>query len=440
MKLELPPAPDLDAALDRVRRVALHEVRGHVVAATSATVTAVLPDAAIGQIVKIQRRDRPLRAEVSALRDGRAHLVPHDSPAGVRIFDPVQPEAPQATLRVGSGWLGRVVDGLGRPLDGQPEPDGTAWPLHRPPPDPFSRRRVDRPLSVGVRAIDGLCTLGRGQRIGLFAGAGVGKTTLSNLIAARTEADVVVRCSIGERGREVRDLVEHGRSPRTVLVAATADRSPLERRNAPFVATTIAEWFREQGQDVLLLVDSLTRLARAQRELGLELGEAPTRHGYPPSVFTLFPRLLERAGPSSRGAITAIYTVLVAGDDPTEPIADEARSLLDGHVHLDRARAERGIWPAIDVLRSLSRVMNDVVEPAHSERARTIRRALGLAEAHRDLVALGADESSLDPTALRALALEPEIEAFVAQGVDDPSPWQDTLQSLSALAEAACAP
>jgi len=344
--------PDaFDRATARVGAARTRRARGRVVEASGATLAAVLPEAVIGQVVRVGDPGRARTAEILAFRDHRILLVPDGGTEGIGPGADVRATGDVLRVNVGRALAGRVVDGLGRPMDGPP-PDGLrAWPVDRPPPSVLHRQPIDRPLPVGVRAIDGLSTLGRGQRIGLFAGAGVGKSTLLEHIARGAEADMVVRCVVGERGREIREVIGDGLPEREILVAAPSDAVASVRRRAPFVATAIAEWFRDRGDHVLLLVDSLTRFARAQRELGLALGEPPTRHGYPPSVFASLPRLVERAGTAEKGSITAIYTVLVAGDDLDEPIADEARGLLDGHIVLDRDLAARGRRPAIDVVR-----------------------------------------------------------------------------------------
>ena len=312
-------------------------------------------------------------------------------------------------------------------------------PVDRAPPAALGRRPVTRPLTTGVRAIDGLMTLGVGQRVGLFAGSGVGKSTLLGSIARGTDADVVVVALVGERGREVGDFLEHtlgeaGRQ-RSVVVVATSDAPPLERLRAVQVATAHAEYFRDQGKSVLLLVDSVTRVARAQREVGLAAGEPPARRGYPPSVFAMLPRLLERSGQGQTGAITAIYTVLMEGGDMDEPIADEVRGILDGHVVMSRDIAARGDYPAIDVTVSLSRVMNAVVSPEHAAAAQQIRALVAAYEAKRDLIALGAYAKGSDPSVDRAISALPEIRRFLAQASDSATPLSETVALLSTLAK-----
>ncbi len=381
----------------------------------------------------------PLLAEVVGLREERAVLLPLGDPAGVGLAAEVRPTGAPLSVRAGEGLLGRVLDGLGRPLDGRPLPGGLEdWPVDRPPPPPLSRARVRAPLPLGVRALDGLLTLGRGQRLGLFAGAGVGKSSLLGRIARDAAADAAVICLVGERGREVRDLVEDALGPaglaRSVVVAATSDAPALVRLRAPQVATAIAERLAEDGREVLFLCDSLTRFARAQREAGLAAGEPPARQGYPASVFQALPRLLERTGSRARGCITAVYTVLVAGGDQEEPIADEVRGLLDGHVVLDRRLAERGHFPAVDALASVSRTMGAVVTPGHAAAARRVRALLAAWERQRDLVLMGAYRAGSDPEVDLAIERWPAIEAFLRQGEGPPEPFEATVDRLAELA------
>ncbi len=307
--------------------------------------------------------------------------------------------------------------------------------MDRPSPAPLARRRIERPLPLGVRAVDGLATVGEGQRIGLFAGSGVGKSTLLGHIARGTRAELSVICLVGERGREVREFVEDALGPeglaRSVVVAATSDAPALVRLKAAHVATAVAEWFAERGRNVLFMLDSLTRYARAQREVGLAAGEAPARHGHPPSVFAALPRLLERTGCRARGSITALYTVLVAGGDLEEPIADEVRSLLDGHVVLDRRIAEQGRFPAIDPLASLSRCMPAIAGERHRAAAGRLRTLLAAHERHRDLIAVGAYRRGSDAETDAALDRLPAIEAFLAQDPREVEPLERTLARLA---------
>jgi len=330
-----------------------------------------------------------------------------------------------------------VVDGLGRPLDGRGSlAEGVPMLVDRSAPPALERRLVDRALPTGVRVIDGLLTLGEGQRIGLFAGSGVGKSTLLGSIARGTAADVVIVALVGERGREVGEFLEHclgleGRK-KSIVVVATSDAPALERLRAAQVATAYAEYFRDRGARALLLVDSITRFARAQREVGLAAGEPPVRRGYPPSLFATLPRLLERSGQGSSGSITAIYTVLVEGGDMDEPVADEVRGIVDGHVVLDRAIAARGRYPAVDVTTSLSRVMSAIADKSHLDAARRLRELVGLYEAKRDLVLLGAYVKGTDKELDRAIERMGQIEAFLAQGAHDIAAFDDSVRKLAA--------
>jgi type III secretion protein N (ATPase) len=414
-------------------------VEGRVVALTGLTIRAVAPAVRTGEIVVI---DRPsphgaLEAEVVGFDDSTAVLMPLGDAAGIGLDDPVRPSGSRLTIDCGDGVLGRVLDGLGRPADGLGPIRGetVAWEVERNPPDPMTRSRVERPLPLGIRALDGLLTAGDGQRIGLFAGSGVGKSTLMGQIARQCAADVVVIALVGERGREVREFLEdslgdQGRK-RACVVCATSDVPALVRLRSAFVATSVAEYFRDHGARVLLMMDSVTRVARAQREVGLAAGEPPARRGYPPSVFALLPRLLERTGPGRVGSITAFYTVLVEGGDMEEPIADEVRGILDGHIVLDRAIGARNRWPAIDVLHSLSRVMDLVVPPAHRESAAKFRQLLSAYETKRDLIALGAYQKGSDKATDEAIARIDKLETFLRQGRTERSEFDATAKALA---------
>ncbi|WP_324667583.1 FliI/YscN family ATPase [Geochorda subterranea] len=397
------------------------------------------PPSRVGELVEIRRPGAsPLVAEIVGFKGRHAILLPLGSAEGIAPGTPVVSRRHPLRVPVGPGLLGRVLDGLGRPMDDAGPVDAEAWyPVDRPAPDPLRRPRIAQALSVGVRAIDGLLTCGKGQRLGVFAGSGVGKSTLLGMMARGTEADVVVVALVGERGREVRDFIERDLESglrRAVVVAATSDQPAMVRLKAAFAATAIAEYFRDQGLDVLLLMDSLTRLAYAQREVGLAAGEPPTTRGYPPSVFSLLPRLLERAGTSERGSITAFYTVLVDGDDLNDPIADAARSILDGHVVLARSLAERHHYPAIDVLASVSRVMSEVAAEGHRKAAATVRRLMAAYRDVEDLVQIGAYVRGSNPLADRAIDAKRPVERFLQQGVFERSSLPETVQALEALA------
>lgn len=434
MSLDLSRLKSQLAALDPVR------VSGTVQEVIGLAVRAAIPGVRVGEMVEIVRkRDPILRAQVVGFHLDLATLMPLGSTEGVGPDDEVRPLNRGLSILAGEGLLGRVLDGLGQPIDGGPALetiDGlTAVPVMRPPPNPLTRPRIRTAMPLGVRAIDGLLTVGEGQRVGLFAGSGVGKSTLLGQIARQASADVFVVCLIGERGREVVEFLEdslgdEGRK-RGVVICATSDAPALVRLQSAYVATAIAESFRDRGKRVLLLMDSVTRFARAGREVGLAAGEPPARRGYPPSVLAALPGLLERSGTSPEGSITALYTVLVEGGDMEEPIADEVRGILDGHIVLDRALAVRGRFPAIDPLVSLSRVMDGIVSDAHKDGAKKLREHLGLYEQKRDLVLLGAYKKGSDPKLDAALARIDGIEAFLRQGMQETSALEKTLSDLA---------
>ncbi len=429
-------ALDPEALKARLAAVSTVSAVGRVVGVTGLSLRFVLPTVRIGDVVLVRRRGGPLPCEVVGFDGGEAIAMPLGALSGVGPDDVVEATGGPFQVRAGASLLGRVVDGLGRPFDGGPAIEGALVAVDRDPPRALERRPITAPLVTGVRVVDGLLTLGEGQRVGLFAGSGVGKSTLLGAIARGTEADVVVVALVGERGREVgefleRSLGEAGRR-KSVVVVATSDVAALERLRAAQVATAYAEHFRDEGARVLLLVDSVTRFARAQREVGLAAGEPPARRGYTPSVFAMLPRLLERAGQGARGSITAIYTVLVEGGDMDEPIADEVRGILDGHIVLDRAVGARGRYPAVDVTVSLSRVMDTVVPPEHRDAARRLRALLATFEAKRDLVTLGAYAKGSDRDLDDALARMPRIEAFLRQDAGERTPLDATVAGLTA--------
>ena len=407
---------------------------GRVLGVTGLALRVSVPGVRVGDVITVERRGGPLACEVVGFGEDHVIAMPLGNLAGVGPDDRIESTGGPLQVRASRALLGRVVDGLGRPLDGQPIAEGSTVPVDRDPPNPLHRRPIAWALATGVRVLDGLLTVAEGQRLGLFAGSGVGKSTLLGAIARGASADVVVVALVGERGREVAEFLDHslgkeGRA-RSVVVVATSDAPALERLRAAQVATAYAESFRDEGARVLLLVDSVTRFARAQREIGLAAGEPPARRGYPPSVFAMLPRLLERSGQSDRGSITAIYTVLVEGGDLDEPIADEVRGILDGHVVLDRAIAARGRYPAVAVTVSLSRVMDAVVARDHAAAARRLRAYVATYEAKRDLVAMGAYAKGSDKELDEALARLPRIEAFLQQDADDRVAFETTVAAL----------
>ena len=452
MNTQIPAASAFRAARDRHLLSALRTARARVGEAqtvviegqlkrvTGLTLEAVGCQARLGSRVNVLNADGgAVEAEVVGFSGERTYLMPIGDLRGVQANARVVPQAKAPTVPAGPGLLGRVLDGEGRPLDDLGRLNCDRANISSAPINPLAREPITEPLDTGVRAINSLLTVGRGQRLGLFAGTGVGKSTLLGMMTRFTNADVIVVGLVGERGREVRDFIDHslgeeGRK-RAVVVATPADRSPMQRLRGAWLATSIAESFRDRGQNVLLLMDSLTRVAQAQREIGLAIGEPPTTRGYPPSVFALIPRLVERAGNGTRGggSITAIYTVLTEGDDPNDPIADTARGVLDGHILLSRQIAESGIFPAIDVEASISRVMHSIVPSEHQQLARRFRALVSTYQRNRDLIAIGAYQRGADPRVDEALALWPKIEAFLRQDVSEGSNFEASRSALAAL-------
>lgn len=399
------------------------------------------PDAHLGEICEIRSRatGSTVRAEVVGLSDGRVLLMPYEELEGIEIGSEVMATGQRAHVLAGKHLLGRVIDGLGAALDGKPLPRaGVRRALYPPPINPLSRGLVQEPLETRIRAIDTLLTLGRGQRIGIFAGSGVGKSTLLGMLTRQVQADVAVVALVGERGREVKAFVESGVAAaawsRTVVVAATSDQPPLIRRRAAFLATAIAESFRDQGLHVCLTMDSLTRVAMAQREIGLASGELPTARGYTPSVFSLLPRLLERGGVrAGGGSLTALYTVLVEGDDVDDPIADNVRAILDGHIVLSRAVAQRGRYPAIALTESVSRLATAVSSAQERRTAGEAMELIALYESSRDLIEVGAYHSGSNPRLDRAVQVIPDLESFLGQSADEEQPRPEAFVRLRQL-------
>jgi flagellum-specific ATP synthase len=422
---------------------ALIEHAGTIANVIGVTIESIGPQAAIGELLELRAPDGSPSGlcEVVGFRDSRIIAMVLGDTQRLMPGMKLVATGSSLTVELSPALLGRVLDGLGRPLDGKGRPRPTERrSVYAAAPSPLDRQRITTPLETGVRALDGMLTLGKGQRIGIFAGSGVGKSTLLGMLARHTSADVNVIALIGERGREVREFLEkdlgsHGLE-RSVVVCATSDQPALIRLKAALVATTIAEYFRDQGLDVLLMMDSVTRLAMAQREVGLAVGEPPTTKGYTPSVFALLHSVMERAGTASLGTITALYTVLVEGDDMNEPIADAARGILDGHIVLSRKLAHQGHYPAIDVLQSISRIMDDIVSPEHRRAAATLRELLATYAEAEDLIAVGAYQSGTNPELDRAIALRPEILAFLRQQKDDYTPFAHTRTRLIELASA----
>jgi FliI/YscN family ATPase len=437
----MPSEYSLARYVDRVDQSESLPVRGRVVRTVGLLVESKGPRARVGDLCELVQPGgrRGVALEVVGFRDGLLQTVPLGTTTGISPGDRIVARGGSASVGVGASLLGRVIDGLGRPLDhGGPLDGSTLYPLHPPPLNPLSRESIVAPLGTGVRAIDGLLTCGRGQRLGVFGGSGVGKSTLLGMMARGTAADISVIALVGERGREVRSFLEHDLGPeglaRSVVVASTSDHPPLVRLRAAYAATAIAEYFRDQGKNVLLMMDSVTRFAMAQREVGLAAGEPPTAKGYPPSVFALLPSLLERAGNvRGRGSITAFYTVLVEGDDHTEPIADHVRAILDGHIVLSRELAARNHYPAIDILHSVSRTMPDVATVQHRLKAGTVREWLATIRNTEDLVNVGAYVQGSNPRVDEALGKRDAIETYLRQPTAELKSFPSAVEALLGL-------
>ena len=435
-----PPALDVPSLVPRVRQGARLWVDGKITRVVGILAEAHAPGAAVGEMCNIQTPDSVIPAEVAGFIDERVLLMPLGDLRGVSAGARVQRRGHRGTVAVGPQLRGRIINGMGQPLDGLPLPCSgcVKQPLYARPLAPLERRPVNTPMFMGIRVLDSLLTCGEGQRLGILAGPGVGKTVLLSMIAKRATCDVLVLALIGERGREVADFVrtftQSDAIKRTVVVASTSDRPPLERLRAAHLATSVSEYFRDQGKSVLLVMDSLTRVAMAQREVGLATGEPPTTKGYTPSVFAKLPTLLERAGPKlGSGSITAMYTVLMEGDDLTDPVADAAMAILDGQVVLSRRLAGMGHYPAVDVLRSTSRVMPDVADAEHQANAQRIREIMALLAESEDLVNIGAYQPGKNPVLDDALARKAELNKFLRQGMDEFALPQESLRWMAAL-------
>jgi flagellum-specific ATP synthase len=412
-------------------------VSGRVTGAVGLRVTVSGLEAHVGDLLRIGQGPEAVYAEVAALDGDRLSCLPLGPIAGIGAGTPVVSTGGPLRIAVGPDLRGRILDGLGRPMDGGPPLRGGLVGIDAAPPSAMERQLVDQPMSLGVRVLDTLVPCGRGQRIGIFAGSGVGKSTLMSMITRGTSAELNVVALVGERGREVREFIEHDLGPeglaRSVVVIATSDTPPLVRLRAGAVATRIAEYYRDEGADVLLMMDSVTRAAMAQREVGLSVGEPPATRGYPPSVFAMLASLLERAGPGARGSITGLYTVLVEGDDHNEPIADAARSILDGHIVLDRKLATAGHFPSIQALDSISRVANKITSREQRADAAELRRLMAAHREVRELVEIGAYVPGTNPDADRANAAWPQISAFLRQDLDERITADDAWAALRAL-------
>lgn len=431
-----------DLLADSLDEMQLLEIRGRITQITGTIIRAMVPGAKIGELCLLRNPNETsaLHAEVVGFSGKEALLTPMGDLYGLSSNTEVIPTGKMQMVPVGPGLLGRVLNGMGEALDIATHGSLSVedyYPVYQDAPDPLTRRIIDKPMALGLRVLDGLLTCGEGQRLGVFAAAGGGKSTLLSMLVKGADVDITVLALIGERGREVREFIEHDLGvdgvAKSVIVVATSDRPSMERAKAAYVATAIAEYFRDQGKRVLLLMDSVTRFARAQREIGLAAGEPPTRRGFPPSVFAMLPRLMERVGQSDKGFITALYTVLVEGDDMTEPVADETRSILDGHIILSRKLAAANHYPAIDVLSSVSRVMNTIVEPEHKVAANRVRELMAKYEEVELLVKIGEYKKGSDALADQALAKIDAIRAFLRQGGQEKLTFAETVQALQRL-------
>ncbi len=433
---------DMLAQLDRLMPTAL---QGSIAQTVGMTASVADFPAPVGALVEIERQSGgPLRAEVIGFRESLTLLYPFSELNGVRRGNRVRLLGTVRWLRVGNELLGRVLNAHGQAIDGRPQPALTSRiPLDRAPPPSVERPRIDKPLGTGIRALDGMLTCGKGQRMGIFAGSGVGKSVMLGMMARYTAADVNVIALVGERGREVNDFLERDLGPeglaRSVVVVATSDEPALMRIQAALTATAIAEYFRDLGSDVLLLMDSVTRFAMAQREIGLAAGEPPTTRGYPPSVFAMLPKLVERSGRSAKGSITGFYSVLVEGDDPQEPISDSVRGLLDGHTFLSRKLAGRGHYPAIDILGSLSRLMNDITPRAHQDGAQITRELLSAYRDHEDLISIGAYRRGANRLVDAAMDMQEELNKFLRQRIEERVTVAEAAAGLAQLRQRAAA-
>ena len=411
---------------------------GHINRVIGLVIESIGPQASIGELCLIKSDQGDIQAEVVGFDDNKILMMPIGEMEGIKPGAKVVATGEKLKIKVGENLLGKIIDGSGNILNGDNINSGTAVEVNRRPPDPLSRERIKEPLSLGVRCIDGFLTCGKGQRLGIFAGSGVGKSTLLGMAARNTNADINVIALVGERGREVRDFIEKDLGEegleRSIVVVSTSDQPALLRVKAANIATAIAEYFRDQGEDVLLMMDSVTRVAMALREVGLAIGEPPATRGYPPSVFAELPKLLERTGTNDVGSITALYTVLVEGDDFNEPVSDTVRGILDGHISLSRELAESGHYPAVDVLSSVSRIMNDLVEKDHLKASEKIQQWLATYNQSEDLINIGAYEKGSNPEVDKAIEKIDQINNFLRQGIEEKANYEDTVKRLKNIA------
>jgi flagellum-specific ATP synthase len=430
----------LERYQERLREVETFRRAGAVTELVGLLIESIGPSAATGEFCEaVTSTGRRIRTQVIGFRNGHVLSMPLEETDGLQLGDAIVARKEDALVRVGPQLLGRVIDGFGRPIDGLGSVQGEAsYDLYRTPPGPLERESISKPLVTGIRAIDSLLTCGEGQRIGIFGGSGVGKSTLLGAMSRHNSADVSVIALVGERNREVRDFIEHELSPaglkRSVVVVATSDRPAPLRIRAAFVALAVSEYFRDQGASVLLVMDSVTRLAMAQREIGLAAGEPPSQKGYTPSVFNMLPKIFERAGNFPKGSITGFFTVLVEGDDFNEPICDAVRSILDGHIILSRQLGSAGHYPAIDVLESVSRLASRLSTPEQKDAAVRIREALSTYQRAEDLINLGAYAAGTNPRLDAAIRTRPDLLEFLRQDAAATAPLPDTLKRMQQLA------
>lgn len=435
------PRPDLGRYERMLPKLSTVKMHGRVNQVIGLTIESEGPACQIGELVYIYDKrgvNKPIRAEVVGFKGNKVLSMPLGEMGGISPGCEVRGTGKPLSVKVGPKILGRILDGLGEPIDGKGPLDcDEEYPIYNSPPNPMTRPRIEHVLSLGVRVLDGLLTFGKGQRMGIFAGSGVGKSTTMSMIARYTKADITVLSLVGERGRELRDFLERDLGEeglkRSVVTVATSDTPALARMKAAYTGTAIAEYFRDKGMDVMLMMDSVTRFAMAQREVGLAIGEPPATKGYTPSCFALLPKLMERPGTSPAGTITAMYTVLVDGDDMNEPIADAVRGILDGHIVLNRKIAHRGQYPAVDVLQSVSRVMSEIATKEHKVAAQKLREILATYKENEDLISIGAYQRGSNPKIDYAIAKHDEVIRFLKQGTEEHSTFDDTVQTMMNL-------
>ena len=432
----MPIANLFNTKLNQIDIVDSYKQIGKVSKVVGLVIEASLPYGTMGELCTIQTRsNKEIRAEIVGFKGNKVLLMPLDETVGISPGSGVRLSPRPLHVPVGPQLMGRVIDGLGNPIDGKGEIQSVGYqPVYNKPPNPMTRQKIEKPLTTGVRAIDGLVTIGRGQRIGIFAGSGVGKSVLLGMMARYSDSDINVIALIGERGREVREFIEKDLGEeglkRSVVIVATSDQAAMLRLKGSLIAMSIAEYFRDTGKDVLLLMDSLTRVAMAQREIGLAIGEPPTTKGYTPSVFAFLPRLLERAGCGTTGSISGLITVLVEGDDLDDPVSDAARAILDGHIVLSRKLATKGHYPSIDVLQSVSRLKNEVASPEQVSASNKILESLAQYQDSEDLINIGAYSMGSNPKIDEAIKYNPVINKYLRQDMNDASPFSDTVDAL----------